>query len=167
MNFNISQKIKYIKSAKDNKHLVAAFVILIFVSIYVSHQQQQEILVNTTDTVRADTIIPKGYILYPIRLENIDAIKGVIDQYGVIDVYGWSKHDNKSAKILSKIKILQAPYNPNEYALLLPEALSQKMMSESGPFLGVIQNKMVAPDLTLPTAESKIQKINIEYQGGS
>lgn len=121
----------------------------------------------TAATLQADTIIPKGFILYPIQLENIETIKGVIDQFGVIDVYSSSKNKNStSKKILSKVKIMQAPFNPNEYALLLPEYLSQKMMSETGPFLGVIQNRTETADFS-ENIEHKPKKINIEYQKGS
>ncbi len=164
---NINTQIKSIKSIKQHKHFLAAFILLICISIYVSHANKPAIINLSSEPVQADTILPKGFILYPIVLENIVAIKGVIDQYGVIDVYLGSKNGAQSKKLLSKVKIMQAPFNPNEYALLLPEHLSQKMMSASGPFLGVIQNRSETADFIEQHSNLKIKKINIEYQKGS
>ncbi len=165
MNLDIKTKIKSIKSFKDNKHLVIAFILLIGISIYVSHVNSIEKFAG--GPVQADTIIPKGFILFPIQLENIDAIKGVIDSYGVIDIYCRSKNGGATKKLLSKVKIIQAPYNPEEYALFLPEYLSSKMMSETGPFLGVIQNKATKAEFAGPETEQRQHKVNIEYQKGS
>jgi len=167
MNFDIKTKIKSIRSLKENKHLIAAFFLLIGISIYISHMNKSELIKDADLPIQADTILPKGFILYPIRLENMEAIKGVIDQYGVIDVYLGSKNGYKSKKLLSKVKIMQAPYNPNEYALMIPEYLSEKLIAESGPFLGVIQNKSVTTDISNSETETKIKKISIEYQKGS
>lgn len=167
MNLDIKTKIKSIKSAKDNKHLIIAFILLVSLSIYLNHRNGKEAAHENIETIYPDTILPKGFILYPIHLENIEAIRGVIDQYGVIDVYNGTQNGIKSKKLLSKVKIMQAPYNPSEYALLLPDHLSQKMMSESGPFLGVIQNRSEAAEFTRPESEPKVRKINIEYQKGS
>jgi hypothetical protein len=169
MKFDLKMKIKSLKSLKENKHLVAAFFLLIILSIYLSHASTTE---NIDEPVlQADTLIPKGFILYPIRLENMDAIRGVIDQYGVIDVYAGQQIGGKAKKLLSKVKILQAPYNPNEFAVLIPDYMSQKMISESGPFTGVIQNRSAKAEFSKPEieqdTEQKTKKINIEYQKGS
>jgi uncharacterized membrane protein len=163
MKLDIKTKIKSIKSFKDNKHFIIAFILLVGISIYVSHVNNSEKV--SGGPIQADTIIPKGFILFPIQLENIDAIKGVINQFGVIDIYARTKNGSASKKLLSKVKIIQAPYNPDEYALLLPEYLSQKMMSEMGPFLGVIQNKSMKADFVVPESKHPQRKINIEYQG--
>ncbi len=160
-------KTKIQKAFKENKHVSMAFILLIGVSIFISHQGNVADVQLDTRPVQADTLLPKGFILYPIRLENIDAIKGVIDQYGVIDVYTSSKNGQKSKKILSKVKIMQAPFNPNEYAILIPDYLSQTIMSEPGPFSGVIQNRSATAEFNEPSKELKIKKVNIEYQTGA
>lgn len=166
MNLDIKEKIKSLKSIKENKHLVAGFILIVCVSIYYNHIEKPEPIVKNNDQIFADTILPKGFILFPIRLENIEAIQGVIHQFGIIDVYTATQPGRPSKKVLSKVKILQAPYNPNEYALLLAESLSSKMMAEVGPFLGVIQNRSLSTDISeaKPKAESK--NIHIEYQQG-
>jgi hypothetical protein len=167
MNLSIEQKTKITKSIKNNKHLLTAFILLIFVAIFISHANKPQAVAMDNQPIQADTILPKGYILYPIQLENIEAIRGVINQYGVIDVYLSLKNGNRSKKLLSKVKIMQAPYNPNEFALLLPDSMSQKLMSETGPFLGIIQNRSENADFSEVDTVIKKKKINIEYQKGS
>jgi hypothetical protein len=165
--FNQFYKLKIIKAFKDNKHVSIAFILLVCLSVYVSHRSNITELPIDSTPVHADTLLPKGFILYPIRLENIDAIKGVIDQYGVIDIYTSTKNRQKSKKILSKVKIMQAPFNPNEYAVLIPDYLSQTIMSEPGPFLGVIQNRAATAEFNEPEKELKTKKVHIEYQTGA
>ena len=166
MNFDIKNKIKSLNSIKENKHLVAGFILIVCVSIFYHHQEKPELTPKMSEEILADTILPKGFILFPIRLENIEAIQGVIHQFGIIDVYTATQPGRPSKKVLSKVKILQAPYNPNEYALLLAESLSSQMMSEVGPFLGVIQNRSVSTDVTEAKSKMKSKNINIEYQQG-
>jgi hypothetical protein len=166
MSLDIKEKIKSLKSIKENKHLVAGFILIVCVSIYYNHIEKPDLVVKNNDQIFADTILPKGYILFPIRLENIEAIQGVIHQFGIIDVYTANQPGRPSKKVLSKVKILQAPYNPNEYALLLAESLSSKMMTEVGPFLGVIQNRSVSTDITEAKPKIESKNIHIEYQQG-
>ncbi len=166
MSLNIKEKIKTLKSIKENKHLVAGFILIVCVSIYYNHVEKPDLVVKNNDQIFADTILPKGFILFPIRLENIEAIQGVIHQFGIIDVYTANQPGRPSKKVLSKIKILQAPYNPNEYALLLAESLSSKMMAEVGPFLGVIQNRSVSTDISEAKPKTESKNIHIEYQQG-
>lgn len=166
MNLDIKAKIKSIHSLKENKHFIAGFFLIVCVSIFYHHQEKPALVEQNNEQILADTILPKGFILFPIRLENMEAIQGVIHQYGIIDVYTAAQPGRASKKVLSKVKILQAPYNQNEYALLLPESLSAQMMSEVGPFLGVIQNRSVSTELPEPLAKIKTKNIHIEYQQG-
>jgi len=166
VNFDIKNKIKSLNSIKENKHLVAGFILIVCVSIFYHHREKPELAQKNSEEILADTILPKGFILFPIRLENIEAIQGVIHQFGIIDVYTAAQPGRPSKKVLSKVKILQAPYNPNEYALLLAESLSSQMMSEVGPFLGVIQNRSVSTDVTEAKTKMKSKNIHIEYQQG-
>lgn len=63
-------------------------------------------------------------------------------------------------KLASKVKILRAPQNPNQYAVLVPENLSNHIMSLSGPFWAVVQNRDAKQG---QNDDKKAATIRIEY----
>lgn len=135
-------------------------------------------------TFYADTLIPKGFVLIPIELANAEAVSGLIDQFGVVDLY--SGPENNSLLVASKIKILRAPLNPNKYAVMVSETLSQDIMKLKGPLSAVVQNRF-AKDIpqkagkdaeikpAKPAMAAVVKKIPVStipveieyYQGGS
>lgn len=107
-------------------------------------------------TLYADTLIPKGFVLIPIELANADAVSGLIDQFGVVDLY--SGPENSSLLVASKVKILRAPLNPNKYAVMVSETFSHDLMKIKGPLSAVVQNRF-AKDI--PVAAGKVADITL------
>jgi hypothetical protein len=126
-------------SIASHRHLIFAFFLLVVVAV-ISKCSYREIRPTDNDTIQADTIIPAGFVLHPIRLENIDAITGIIEKVGVIDLYSGQSLQEGAIKVAAQIRILRAPLNPNEFALLVPQFLSERIMKARGPFWGVIHN---------------------------
>lgn len=127
--------------SSQNKLLAGSFVI--FVILYFSLNQKNKVPL-APDTIYADTLIPKGHVLVPIELANLNAVAGLINQFGVIDLYGGNNQED-SVQIATRIKILRAPLNPNQYAVLVNEELSKHIMRFKGPFWASIQNRSVEP----------------------
>jgi hypothetical protein len=154
---------KYKQQLKNNIHLVISFSILIVVSVVSAYtRDNKEIPIDRP--VEVDTIIPKGYVLVPLELENKDAISSVIQNFGVIDLFTGNPENGRSKKIASRIKLIRAPYNPNLFAALVKENLSERILQESGPYFAVIQNKTELEgenDLEILKPKKSIQ---IEYQ---
>ena len=154
---------KYKQQLKNNLHLVIAFTILIAVAV-VSACTRDNKDNPISRPIEVDTIIPKGYVLVPLELENREAISSVIQNFGIIDLFSGNPDGGRARKIASRIKLIRAPYNPNQFAALVKEQLSEKIMKESGSFFAVIQNKTEQEgdndDSPLPTQKS----ISIEYQ---
>lgn len=151
-------------AAKHRMFLIffSGFLILyIFSNLY--HVQKE----THQNLLTPDTLIPKGHVLVPIELENIEAITGLIENYGVIDIFLGKKLSQKSQKILSKVKIIRAPYNPNKFAILLNDETAKNFMKFDGPFIGTIQNKSeVNTNTSVQNNETKKnRKIDIEYNG--
>lgn len=152
-------------SLQQNKYFVFMFFFFIFVYVYTTLDQRGHKVEEKLLTV--DTLIPSGYALVPIELENINAISSLIESYGVVDIYLGKNSSQKSKKIFQKVKILRAPNNPNAYSLLLPDHLSSDLLKYEGPFFAVIQNKSEAS--TNPAVQENISKksnVKIEYNGG-
>lgn len=148
---------------KTNKSLLFAFAIFIgaFIVLKLSSTEQKII---TREKIFADTMIPKGLVLVPIELANVETISALIDQFGVVDLYAGTPTARGSTKIATKVKIMKAPLNPQQYAVLVPENLSSEIMRSVGPFWAVVQNREVHFE-----QKAEVPKpVSIEYyKGGS
>lgn len=152
-------------SLQQHKYFIFMFVFFVFVYVYTTLEERGQKPQEKLLTV--DTLIPNGYALVPIELENISAIASLIESYGVVDIYLGKNQSQKSKKIFQKVKILRAPNNPHAYSLLLPDHLSSDLLKYEGPFFAVIQNKSEAS--VNPSVQEKIetkQTVKIEYNGG-
>lgn len=161
---NLKNKLK--QSIHNHKYFVFMFLLFIFVYIYTSIGKLKTD--QPTETLSVDTLIPAGYTLVPIELENINAISSLIDGFGVVDIYVGKAQSGSSKKLLQKVKILRAPNNPQAYSILVPDRLSAVLFKYEGPFYAVIQNKAESssnPEVNEATTTQK--SVKIEYNGGS
>ena len=172
-----------LKLTSQNKILIISFVVLLVAWGVLSVKNKsadEESPPEKNKTFYADTLIPKGFVLIPIDLANVEAVAGLIDQFGVVDLY--SGPENNSVLVASRVKILRAPLNQNKYAVMVPEASSQELMKIKGPLLAVVQNRFAKENTrnevskpAQPPKSGVIKKIpaaaaavEIEYyQGGS
>ncbi len=155
-------KKKLLSLMQKNRPLVIAFIIFIGAFILLSNNPNEP-LKTPHAKVYADTLIPKGFVLVPIELSNAETISALIDQFGVIDLYAGSPTERGSRKVASRIKILRAPLNPQQYAVLVPEHLSNNIMKVSGSFWAVVQNRQTNSE---QAAEPVAKSVAIEYYKG-
>jgi hypothetical protein len=151
----------------DNKLLVFSFIFLGVISFFLEFKTQNQPVQppQLESSKSVDTFIPLGYVLIPIEITNAESLSSLIGELGgVIDLYLTAKPDAKSGsqkKVASKIKILRAPLNPQQYAILIKESESSLILSQSGPFTAVVQNP--ASNGTEVT-QNKRNLIHIQYQ---
>ncbi|MBC7741965.1 MAG: hypothetical protein H7061_07200 [Bdellovibrionaceae bacterium] len=144
-----------------NKPLIIAFLLFVVAFIAINFGAEKGPL--SKDKIYADTMIPKGLVLLPIELANADTVSGLIDQFGVIDLYAGQGSAGGSKKIAAKVKILRAPLNPQQYAVLVPENLSKEIMHSVGPFYAVVQNRQVQYE---EKVNVPVKAVSIEYYKG-
>jgi hypothetical protein len=93
------------------------------------------------DSESADTIIPKGFVLVPIEIQNIDSLNSLVGPYSMVDLFTTSAPNQKPGnRVGRKLKLLRAPLNPQSYAVLVPEKDASTLMASQGPYVAVIQN---------------------------
>ena len=100
-----------------------------------------------------DTFIPAGFVLVPIQLSNAEALDSIIGARGVVDLYiPDAKKPGRSKKVAEHIKILRAPLNPNQFAVLVNEQFSSQLVHYEGAYFAIVQNpKTIGTQLeTLP-----------------
>lgn len=175
---------KRIKMKIPDKALPIAFVVILLLGFYFKiHESEKKAVSQPQPESSADTFIPKGYVLVPIELANASALEALIDRFGLIDLYSEDEGRNKIL-LAAQIKILRAPLNPQQFAVLATEEKAKFIMQQKGSFWAVIQNKLnlpadqTAPEnkVTLPVITSEIkttkvinknlEKMEIEYYKG-
>lgn len=89
----------------------------------------------------AATFIPAGFVLVPIEVANYESLDSILGKFGTVDLYIPPEDPKKKArKVAERIRILRAPLNPSQFAVLAREEDSPKLVSHDGPFLVVVQN---------------------------
>lgn len=152
------------KLSQQNKYLLFSFLALIFV--YILFGVKKEDSKQSKQNIYADTYIPKGFVLVPLDIANIDSLSALIDQFAVIDLYVGLPSDKGSKKLASKIKLIRAPLNPNLYAVLVSESLSTMIMQSQGPFWAVVQNRNSETEGAV-TQKTSATSIQIEYRSNN
>jgi hypothetical protein len=110
-----------------------------------------------------DTFIPAGLILVPLEISNSESLASLVGEMGgVVDLYLASNDQRKGGvKVAAKVKLVRAPLNPQQYAVLVREEEGPKLMAYNGPFLAVVQNPDVKGAQLSQTAKKSIR---IDYQ---
>ncbi len=128
-------------SLKSNQRRIIA--ILIFGFFAFIWEQNKTAAPTTADALRksVDTFIPLGFVLVPIQLANAESLDSMISTTGVVDLFVPDmKKPGRSKKVAEHIKILRAPLNPNQFAVLVPEKNSGQLVHYEGAYFAVVQN---------------------------
>ena len=87
--------------------------------------------------VNVDTLIPAGFILIPIEVQNYESLDSLLGKFGVVDLF---KGDGKDGKLVARnIRILRAPQNPSHFAVLAPESQATSILGNQGNFYVAIK----------------------------
>lgn len=160
--------LKKVQLTSQNKILLISFSVFTLLYLILHFKSDVSEKSEPSKKISADTLIPRNHVLVPLEISNITTVGALIDQYGIIDLY--SGYENSSNLIASKVKILKAPLNPNQYAVLVTENLSKEIMKAKGPFWAVVQNSILARESFKSINNQKpkkVQTIEIEYQTDS
>ncbi len=150
--------LKWLKDPR-NRTLVMAVAVMLIVIIGVQ-------LTSTTapeeqgPAASADTYIPKGYVLVPIELQNAESLSSLIGSYAVVDLF----RGPSSQRVGRRLRLLRAPLNPQQFAVLVPESEVSTLMSTPGPYWAAIQNPK---DQQSTEIASGRRKSRIEYFQGN
>jgi hypothetical protein len=152
----------------SNKLLIFSFFFIGSILFYLEfrHMKTAESVEVSEDAKSADTYIPKGFVLVPIEIANSESLNSLIGEVGgLVDLYLVNNHEGQKQtkkKIASRIKIIKAPLNPQQYAVLVKESESASILTTPGPFIAVIQNP--ESGLTEIMKTQKPEYFRVEYQ---
>lgn len=124
---------------KPNQYLLLGLIALLALAILWPRQEQKT---EVQQAVEADTVIPAGFVLVPIELLNFEALSALVGSYAIVDLFAPNTDPNqRPRKIGSDLRLLRAPLNPNQFAVLVPENESDLVVSQTTPLIAVIQNR--------------------------
>ena len=156
---NISQLKDMIRtlflSRAQRPYLIALLLALVF-GLYWDLSQttktEPSAVLQTPET--ADTLIPAGFVLVPIEVQNFESLDSILGQYGIVDLYQAPlKSGGRPYRVASHIKILRAPLNPSHFAVLVNEADSVALIASQHPFTVVVQRALKPGEKTGTTIE--------------
>ena len=150
--------------ALTNKHLWIAFGALGALCLLLSFKNSAPMdPVSEKAPTSVDTFIPAGLVLVPLEISNAESLASLVGEMGgVVDLYLASNDQRKGGlKVATKVKLMRAPLNPQQYAVLVRDEDGPRLMAYNGPFLAVVQN----PDAKGASLSQKAGKtIRIDYQ---
>lgn len=89
----------------------------------------------------AATYIPAGFVLVPIEVANYESLDSILGKFGVVDLYlPATEPRGRPQKLAERVRILRAPLNPQHFAVLVAERDSARLVTQTGPFIVVVQN---------------------------
>ncbi|MBV2169700.1 MAG: hypothetical protein KUL82_13430 [Bdellovibrio sp.] len=155
---------KILSKIKSNSFL-GAFLILGAISYFVSKPAENRTSKESflPEPKSVDTFIPRGFVLVPIEVANAESLASLVgDMGGVVDLYLASTDKQKGGlKVGSKLKLLRAPLNPQQYAVLVKDQESPRLLSYAGPFIAVVQNPDEKGNQISSSGPTRIQ---VQYQ---
>jgi hypothetical protein len=135
LKLNISRYLINLKT----QQIVVGFMIIGALAFFLDQKPSQE--TKPVDPTSVDTYIPEGMTLIPIEIQNIEALKNILGDFGMIDLYLPSYESNRPPqKIASGIKIMRAPLNPDVFAVLVSEENAPKIAQHPGAFFVTVLN---------------------------
>lgn len=158
MKLSIKDKIqKWLQDPRNRTLAIAvAVMLLIILSVSLFSGSTPEMV----EEASADTYIPDGYVLVPIELQNADSLSSLIGAYAVVDLF----RGPKSHKVGKRLKLLRAPLNPDQFAVLVPEAQVSALLETPGPFYAAIQNPQQTKETEIAT---RSKRSRVEYFQGN
>lgn len=137
---------KFSNLEPQNKILLISFVVFLGLYVLLTFKQKPtaaKLPVSKLET--ADTYIPAGHVLVPIEIENVESVSGIIGSFALVDLYTRPLQVGAAEMLLvgQKIKLIRAPLNPNQYAVLVTEAESVELLKTNPRFWVTIHNQKV------------------------
>lgn len=148
---------------KNNLFLLAFLVCGVAAFLTRPATEKVRDVITETESPSADTYIPRGHVLVPLEISNAESLTSLVGNVGgVVDLYLSSTETQKGGlKVGSRLKLLRAPLNPQQYAVLVRDEDSVRLLQHAGPFTAVVQNPEVqGSHLT----QSKSPRVQINYQ---
>jgi hypothetical protein len=112
-----------------------------------------------------DTLIPRGFVLVPIEVENYEALDSILGKFGFVDLFqGAADGSGKQKMVARNVRILRAPQNPSHFAILIRESETDQILGRGGSFTVIVKSSSARGTEFVKTSKRKQRQII--YEGG-
>ncbi len=116
---------------EKNKRWALMFLVSSALAIICSWKEPDSV---QTQPLEIDILIPAGFVLLPIEVENYESLDSVLGQMGVVDLYQNQSGKTGRRLVASFVRILRNPHNPNQFSILVPEKNAAAITNNFGPY---------------------------------
>ena len=159
---------KKIQKLAQGNFLLGAFFLLGVLAYFASTEKKPDMPPSQflPEPKSVDTFIPRGFVLVPIEITNAESLSSLVgDVGGVVDLYLASEDaKKKGVKVGTKLKLLRAPLNPQQYAVLVKDAESSRLLNYPGPFIAVVQNPSAEGTEIAQAGARAPSPVRVDYQ---
>ncbi|MGZ3796726.1 MAG: hypothetical protein ACXVB1_10185 [Pseudobdellovibrionaceae bacterium] len=144
------KKMNFLQSLniKTDKALLGVFLVfgvILLLKFFLSSGKGESIPNETSkESFAVDTMIPAGYLLIPLELSNSESLASLSGQFSIVDLYASGEKGRRGFKVAAGVKLLRAPLNPQQFAVLIKEEDSTKIVGREGPFFAALKNPQQA-----------------------
>lgn len=112
-----------------------------------------------------DTLIPRGFVLVPIDVQNYEALDSILGRFGVVDLFQGGGEATATRHLIARnVRILRAPQNPSHFAILIREEEVPRVLQQGGQFTVIVKRQQNDGTQFVNTDKPKRRKI--VYEGG-
>jgi hypothetical protein len=149
---------KWIQDPRNRTLTIAmALMLIIIMAVQLTSNSQTA---APAEEASADTYIPEGFVLVPIEIQNSESLSSLIGSYAVVDLF----RGPHSQRVGRRLRLMRAPLNPQQFAVLVPEGEVSALMATPGPYWAAIQNPQQQKSTVIA---SNKKKSRIEYFQGN
>lgn len=114
---------------------------------------------------QVDTMIPKGFVLVPIEVQNYESLDSILGQFGIVDLLIPAGGDGQPNRLVARnVRILRAPQNPTHFAVLIRESEVPQILQQGGLFTVIVKRPEQGGTEIVKAQAKKRRKI--VYEGG-
>ncbi len=141
-------KIKIGKNISETQQNIIIIAVTFLIAILIWQiQSEEKPKAKQFDRPDIQTLIPKGYNLYALDIENIESIDSLVENYALVNIFQVNAK-KKAQLILQKIKLIRSLKNSEHFAILATNEQLEVITSYPGPFKVALQNP-TAPNETI------------------
>ncbi len=89
-----------------------------------------------------DTLIPAGFVLIPVQLENHQSLDSIVGSQAIVNIYLVKEDRSEKGHLVGRnLRMVRAPLNPQQFAVLVPEDKVDRFVTSVGRLHAVLQNR--------------------------
>ena len=132
----IKQSFQNIKNCRQNLKILIplSLVSFIFAGIHLFKDKKQA----PKEMFQISDVIPEGFVMIPVELENHAAIQGLISSHGVVDLYQALDDFSPPHRFAESVRMVRS--QANQFSVLIDETLAASFVRSQRMFHAVIRN---------------------------